>query len=52
MLKPFDEREDRWLSARRFIAGKLMHKFSHIPDGFIEKYFHRRRFGAWRDGRL
>ncbi|EIK8836915.1 multidrug efflux RND transporter permease subunit MdsB [Salmonella enterica] len=34
MLKPFDEREDPSLSANA-IAGKLMHKFSHIPDGFI-----------------
>ncbi len=34
MLKPFDERKDPSLSANA-IAGKLMGKFSQIPDGFI-----------------
>jgi len=33
MLKPFDERKDPSLSAFA-IAGKLMGKFSQIPDGF------------------
>ncbi|KAB2684382.1 efflux RND transporter permease subunit [Brucella tritici] len=33
MLKPFDERQDPSLSAFA-IAGKLMGKFSQIPDGF------------------
>lgn len=34
MLKPFDERKDTALSANA-IAGKLMGKFSQIPDGFV-----------------
>ncbi|MGZ9570995.1 efflux RND transporter permease subunit [Alcaligenes nematophilus] len=34
MLKPFDERQDPSLSANA-IAGKLMGKFSQIPDGFL-----------------
>ncbi|KGD90180.1 transporter [Achromobacter sp. RTa] len=34
MLKPFDERKDSSLSANA-IAGKLMGKFSQIPDGFL-----------------
>lgn len=34
MLKPFDERQDASLSANA-IAGKLMGKFSQIPDGFV-----------------
>ncbi len=34
MLKPFDERQDPSLSANA-IAGKLMGKFSQIPDGFV-----------------
>ncbi|MGO2303450.1 MAG: efflux RND transporter permease subunit [Providencia sp.] len=34
MLKPFDERTDPSLSANA-IAGKLMGKFSQIPDGFV-----------------
>ncbi|MCX5465251.1 MULTISPECIES: efflux RND transporter permease subunit [Alcaligenes] len=34
MLKPFDERQDSSLSANA-IAGKLMGKFSQIPDGFL-----------------
>jgi gold/copper resistance efflux pump len=34
MLKPFDERQDAALSANA-IAGKLMGKFSQIPDGFV-----------------
>jgi len=34
MLKPFDERKDPSLSAGA-IAGKLMGKFSQIPDGFV-----------------
>ena len=34
MLKPFDERKDPSLSANA-IAGKLMGKFSQIPDGFL-----------------
>jgi gold/copper resistance efflux pump len=34
MLKPFDERTDASLSANA-IAGKLMGKFSQIPDGFV-----------------
>ncbi len=34
MLKPFDERKDPSLSASA-IAGKLMGKFSQIPDGFV-----------------
>ncbi len=50
MLKPFDEREDPSLSANA-IAGKLMHKFSHIPDGFIG-IFPPPPVPAWRDGRL
>ena len=33
MLKPFDERKDPSLTANA-IAGKLMGKFSQIPDGF------------------
>jgi gold/copper resistance efflux pump len=34
MLKPFDERQDASLTANA-IAGKLMGKFSQIPDGFV-----------------
>lgn len=34
MLKPFDERKDPSLSAFA-IQGKLMGKFSQIPDGFV-----------------
>ncbi|OYR12452.1 efflux RND transporter permease subunit [Brucella grignonensis] len=34
MLKPFDERKDPSLSAFA-IAGRLMGKFSQIPDGFV-----------------
>ncbi|WP_265694246.1 efflux RND transporter permease subunit [Providencia rustigianii] len=34
MLKPFDERTDPELSADA-IAGRLMEKFSQIPDGFV-----------------
>ncbi|CAB5716566.1 Efflux pump membrane transporter BepE [Delftia tsuruhatensis] len=34
MLKPFDERKDPSLSANA-IAGRLMGKFSQIPDGFL-----------------
>ena len=34
MLKPFDERKDSSLTANA-IAGKLMGKFSQIPDGFV-----------------
>jgi gold/copper resistance efflux pump len=34
MLKPFNERQDPSLSANA-IAGKLMGKFSQIPDGFL-----------------
>ncbi|MBB1595746.1 efflux RND transporter permease subunit [Achromobacter sp. UMC46] len=34
MLKPFDERRDPSLTANA-IAGKLMGKFSQIPDGFV-----------------
>ncbi|CAB3634991.1 efflux RND transporter permease subunit [Achromobacter pestifer] len=34
MLKPFDERKDASLTANA-IAGKLMGKFSQIPDGFV-----------------
>ncbi|WP_338615379.1 efflux RND transporter permease subunit [Pigmentiphaga sp. CHJ604] len=34
MLNPFDERKDPSLSANA-IAGKLMGKFSQIPDGFV-----------------
>lgn len=34
MLKPFDERQAPSLSANA-IAGKLMGKFSQIPDGFL-----------------
>ncbi|EIU1655448.1 MULTISPECIES: efflux RND transporter permease subunit [Pseudomonadota] len=34
MLKPFDERKDPSLSANA-IAGRLMGRFSQIPDGFV-----------------
>ncbi|QBP12542.1 efflux RND transporter permease subunit [Cupriavidus metallidurans] len=34
MLKPFDQRKDPSLSAGA-IAGRLMGKFSQIPDGFV-----------------
>ncbi|NKE92488.1 efflux RND transporter permease subunit, partial [Rhizobium phaseoli] len=34
MLDPFDQRKDPQLSANA-IAGRLMGKYSQIPDGFV-----------------